>query len=88
MMQLSPLFLEKIQAAEQQGEARGEMALILRQLARRLGNVSVESEARIKGLPLAQLEELGEALLDFGQMTDLVSWLDVVGEVSCSENRD
>jgi predicted transposase YdaD len=94
MMQLSPLFLEKIQAAEQQGEARGEargkvtegQALILRQLARRLGNVSAESEARIKALPLAQLEELGEALLDFSQMADLIGWLDVVGEVSHSEN--
>jgi hypothetical protein len=44
MMQLSPLFIEKIQAAKQQGEARGEargkvtegQALILRQLARLL----------------------------------------------------
>jgi hypothetical protein len=92
MMQLSPLFLEKIQAAEQQGEARGEVregqALILRQLARRVGNVSAESEVRIKGLPLAQLEELGEALLDFSQMADLIGWLDVVGEVSRSESRE
>ena len=81
MMQLSPLVLEKLQAAEQQGEARGEVkegqALILRQLNRRVGKISIDLEARVKTLPLAQLEELGEALLDFSQIKDLVAWLDV-----------
>jgi predicted transposase YdaD len=57
------------------GEAR-EQALILRLLKRRVGNVSIDLEARIKTLPLAQLEELGEALLDFSQMADLGAWLD------------
>ena len=45
IMQLSPLYLEQLQAAEQVGEQRGEVievqALILRQLKRRLGNVSI-----------------------------------------------
>ena len=53
IMQLSPLYLEQLQAAEQVGEQRGEQrgarrgevneaqALILRQLKRRLGNVSI-----------------------------------------------
>jgi predicted transposase YdaD len=91
IMQLSPLYLEKIQAAESLGERRGRQSgllegaqqgevkeaqtLILRLLKRRVGNVS-ELEARIKRLPLAQLEELGESLLDFSQMSDLVAWLD------------
>jgi Domain of unknown function (DUF4351) len=95
IMQLSPLYLEKIQAAELVGEQRGEIrgeqrgeirgeqrgevkepqTLILRLLKRRVGDVS-ELEARIKQLPLAQLEELGESLLDFSQMSDLVAWLD------------
>ena len=82
-MQLSPLYLEQLQAAEQVGEQRGErrgevnegQTLILRQLNRRVGKVSIDLEARIKALPLAQLEELGEALLDFSQMNDLVTWL-------------
>ncbi|WP_373544227.1 DUF4351 domain-containing protein [Chamaesiphon sp.] len=52
-------------------------ALILRQLKRRLGNVSIDLEAQIKALPLIQLEDLGEALLDFSQMSDLVACLDV-----------
>jgi Domain of unknown function (DUF4351) len=79
MMQLSPLFLEKLQDAELVGEQRGEVkeaqALILRQLKRRLGdNISIDLEAQIKALPLAQLEELGEALLDFNSIADLEIW--------------
>jgi predicted transposase YdaD len=81
MMQLSPLFLEKLQAAEERGEVKGRQdegqALILRQLNRRVGNVSSEVETRVKALSLAQLEELGEALLDFDRMADLLTWLDV-----------
>jgi Domain of unknown function (DUF4351) len=35
-----------------------------------------EIENQIKALNLLQLEELGEALLDFAQMADLLTWLD------------
>ena len=49
MMQLSPLFLEKIQAAEQQGEIKGRQegkteqgqALVFRLLNRRVGSISI-----------------------------------------------
>ncbi|WP_310487583.1 DUF4351 domain-containing protein [Chamaesiphon sp. VAR_69_metabat_338] len=77
MMQLSPLFLEKLQAAEERGEVKGQQELVLRQLNRRMGNnVSLEVEAKVKSLSLPQLEDLGEALLDFAQMVDLIGWLD------------
>jgi hypothetical protein len=92
IMQLSPLYLEKLQAAElvgeQRGEQRGEIreaqALILRQLKRRVGNLSIaeadgkpcDVETRVKELPLFRLEELGEALLDFTQIGDLIGWMD------------
>jgi predicted transposase/invertase (TIGR01784 family) len=56
------------------GEAR-EQALILRQLNRRVGNLSIQLQERIKSLPLEQLEALGEALLDFTSMADLEAWL-------------
>jgi predicted transposase/invertase (TIGR01784 family) len=72
------VYREAVAVGETIGEARGEakeQALILRQLKRRVGNISIDLEARIKTLPLAQLEELGEALLDFSQMADLVGWL-------------
>jgi predicted transposase/invertase (TIGR01784 family) len=59
-------------------DARKEEAqsLILRLLNRRVGNVSPAVEIKVKALPLVQLEDLGEALLDFGQMIDLIGWLD------------
>jgi predicted transposase YdaD len=60
------------------GEVREGQALILRQLNRRVGNISIDLESQIKTLPLAQLEELGEALLDFSQMDDLVAWLNSI----------
>jgi hypothetical protein len=95
MMQLSPLFLEKLQAAEQRGEVKGrqegkieaEQALILRQLTRRVGQVSLDLEVRVKELPLARLEELGEALLDFTQIDDLLAWLDVDSRSATPEDR-
>ncbi|WP_373541751.1 DUF4351 domain-containing protein [Chamaesiphon sp.] len=40
-------------------------------------NDRIDLETRINSLPLARLEELGEALLDFSQMSDLVAWLNV-----------
>jgi Domain of unknown function (DUF4351) len=80
IMQLSPLYLEKIHAAElvgeQRGEVKGQQELVLRQLTRRVGNVSPELEVQVKLLPLELLENLGEALLDFSQIEDLISWLD------------
>jgi predicted transposase YdaD len=80
MMQLSPLFLEKLQAAEERGEVKGRQdegqTLILRMLNRRVGNVPEEVELKVKALSLTQLEELGEALLDFARMGDLIGWLD------------
>ena len=84
-MRLSALYIEKIQEAQQVGRAEGRQegrteegqALILRQLTRRVGNVSIESEIQVKALSLARLEELGEALLDFTQMGDLLAWLDL-----------
>jgi Domain of unknown function (DUF4351) len=87
-MRLSALYIEKIQEAQQVGRAEGlqegrqegrteeGQALILRQLTRRVGNVPIEAEIRVKALSLVQLEDLGEALLDFGKIEDLVAWLD------------
>jgi Domain of unknown function (DUF4351) len=76
IMQLSPLYLEKIHAAEQVGRQDGKQALILRLLSKRVGTVSSEVEARVKALSLVMLEELFDAALDFTQMNDLMMWLD------------
>ncbi len=79
IMQLSPLYLEKIQAAKQEGEtigeAKGEARMIVRQLNRRLGSLPDQFSTQIQQLTIAQLEDLGEALLDFTLISDLESWL-------------
>jgi hypothetical protein len=87
IMQLSPLFLEKIQAAELVGEQRGEVngktqgrveearALAIRLLTRKLGNVRSELLSKIEALPLERVESLSEDLLDFTSIADLESWL-------------
>ncbi len=61
----------------EQGKQQEGVALILRQLTRRLGTVAVphDVQERIRGLSIAQLEDLAEALLDFSQSTDLMNWL-------------
>ncbi len=54
---------------------KGERALILRQLTRRVGNVPESLQTQIEALSLAQLEDLGEALLEFTRPEDLENWL-------------
>jgi Domain of unknown function (DUF4351)/Putative transposase, YhgA-like len=58
----------------EQGRER-EVALVLRQLTRRLNGLSVSLEERVHRLSIEQVEALGEALLDFSSETDLVHWL-------------
>lgn len=69
---------EGIKIGIKQGEERGKrqeaQALILRQLNRQIGSVSMRLQGRIKALSLAQLEKLGEALLDFSAVEDLTAW--------------
>ena len=74
-MQLSPLYLEKIQVAERVGEERGEARLIVRLLTRRFGSIEVDVTAQIQRLSIAQLDDLGDALLDFTSLADLAGWL-------------
>ena len=57
------------------GRQAGELDLALRLLQRRCGALSAQQEARIRELPLPQLEALGEALLDFQGPADLIIWL-------------
>ncbi len=79
IMQLSPLYLAEIQAAEDRGRQIGERreeVLITRQLNHRVGDISMQMQVKIKSLTLEKLDDLGEALLDFASMEDLTTWLD------------
>jgi predicted transposase/invertase (TIGR01784 family) len=54
-------------------------SLILRQLNRRVGELPEDVRSQVESLPLEQLENLGEALLDFTSMADLDAWLEGLG---------
>jgi predicted transposase YdaD len=58
-----------------EGKLEGEQSLILRQLTRRVGDIAPAVRSQVQALSLAQLELLGEALLDFSEPGDLVKWL-------------
>jgi Domain of unknown function (DUF4351) len=49
--------------------------LLLRQLNHRVGPIPSDLQARVKALPIEQLGLLGEDLLDFSGLEDLVAWL-------------
>ncbi len=66
---------EGIAEGEAKGKQEGEASLVLRILRKRIGQVSQDLEKRIQGLSIEQLEDLGEALLDFTTETDLLNWL-------------
>ncbi|NEN98571.1 MAG: Rpn family recombination-promoting nuclease/putative transposase, partial [Moorea sp. SIO3I7] len=63
------------QDIKDEGRHEGEQSLILRLLARRIGEVSPEMRAQVQALSLPQLEALGEALLDFTKPDDLDEWM-------------
>jgi predicted transposase/invertase (TIGR01784 family) len=58
-----------------EGRQAEAQSMILRQLSRRFGTLSPEVNAVVMALPIAKLEDLGEALLDFQEITDLQNWL-------------
>ncbi len=67
-------YQEVLQIGRQEG-LQQEVSLILRLLARRCGEISIEQQDKVRSLPLETLETLGEALLDFQGITDLENWL-------------
>ena len=62
---------------EARGEARGRVGLLLRLLAKVCGPLPGDVADRVRSLPSQQIEELGEALLDFRSLADLQSWLEL-----------
>jgi predicted transposase/invertase (TIGR01784 family) len=65
---------------KEEGRELEARSLILRLLTRRVGELPQEVRQRIESLPLEQLENLGEALLDFTNTTDLDAWLAELGD--------
>ncbi|HEY9801554.1 MAG TPA: DUF4351 domain-containing protein [Leptolyngbyaceae cyanobacterium] len=79
IMRLEPIYQRNREQAKQEGRLEGrqegEQNIIIRQLNRRIGNIDESFIERIKGLSIEQLENLGEALLDFSTVADLETWL-------------
>ncbi|MEI2578173.1 DUF4351 domain-containing protein [Scytonema sp. PRP1] len=68
-----------ITTGERIGYERGKQeegqTIIVRLLQRRVGELSQDVKKQVQALPLEDLEALGEALLDFTAMGDLLNWL-------------
>lgn len=75
IMQESVIYQDILQKGKQQ-EA---FQFLNRLLNRRFGEVNSLLIERIRVLPIEELEALGEALLDFSSVNDLVNWLDQLG---------
>lgn len=73
-----------IEQGIEQGQTRGmqreALNYTLRLLRRKFGELEPELETQVQALSVARLEELGEALLDFSTIADVVSWLERSGE--------
>ncbi|MBE9239617.1 DUF2887 domain-containing protein [Synechocystis salina] len=67
------------QEGRQEGRQNEALILVLRLLNRRLGRLPVVQVERIQKLSIAELEDLGEALLDFTETTDLEVYLEKLG---------
>ncbi|MEB3192829.1 MAG: DUF4351 domain-containing protein [Snowella sp.] len=86
LMKLATFYKEQVAQEVAQGRKQGleqgleqgknqEVALICRLLTRKIGEISPELQTKISNLSFQSLEDLGEALLDFQDMNDLVTWL-------------
>lgn len=64
-----------------QGIIEGKLSLIMRIISRLLGEISPETQASIRELNSEQLENLGEAVLDFKTVEDLLVWLSTASEL-------
>lgn len=60
----------------EKGKQEEALSLVTRLLNRRLGNIEDTLLERLNSLSVDRLEALGEALLDFTSVEDLVNWLE------------
>ena len=58
-----------------EGRKDEALSLLSRLLIRRIGSIAPETREQIQTLSVEELEDLGEALLDFSSASDLTNWL-------------
>jgi predicted transposase/invertase (TIGR01784 family) len=66
-----------IDIAREEATKIAQISLILRQMVRRLGTIEPEMENRIRQLSVQQLENLGDTVLDFKNLSDITAWLQI-----------
>ena len=69
-------YQEALGEGKAEGRQEGEANLVIRQLNRRLEEIPQNLREKILAMSVEQLENLGESLLDFESLSDLVNWLD------------
>ncbi|MEL6457927.1 MAG: Rpn family recombination-promoting nuclease/putative transposase [Cyanobacteria bacterium J06621_15] len=77
-LQETRMYRDIKEEGREEGKEAEAQSLILRQLTRRVGELPQPVRQRVENLSLEQLENLGEALLDFNSMSDLETWLEQV----------
>ncbi|AFY58351.1 hypothetical protein Riv7116_5990 [Rivularia sp. PCC 7116] len=70
------VYREAKEEGREEGEQEATLRLVMRQLNKRFGELSEEMRSSISSLPLSNLENLSEALLDFTSLADLQAWLE------------
>jgi predicted transposase/invertase (TIGR01784 family) len=75
IMKESVIYQGIIREGIQQGKQEEALSFTMRLLTRRIGMVTPQLQAQIQNLTTSQLEELGVALLDFRDTSDLINWL-------------
>jgi predicted transposase YdaD len=63
---------------KEEGREEATANLVIRLLNKRFGELSEKTRSSISALPLAALENLSEALLDFTGLADLEAWLEAL----------
>ncbi|NJK65687.1 MAG: DUF4351 domain-containing protein [Microcoleus sp. SU_5_3] len=58
-----------------EGRKNEALSIVTRQLTRRIGAIAPQIGEQIQTLSVEELENLGEALLDFSEASDLTNWL-------------
>ena len=74
-MRESVIYQSIVEEITQKKLQQGESVIILRQLNKRFGSLPERVRAEVSVLATECLKELGEALLDFTQLSGVEDWL-------------
>jgi Domain of unknown function (DUF4351) len=75
-MQLSPLYLEKIAAAEQRGRLQERREMVVLFITEKFNPAPPELISRVEALNVEQFQSLATSVFRFSSITDLSDWLD------------